>query len=98
MGGEAGTSAARGGCYSSAVENLQVILSVSVPTLAVLIGILINNSRLSDLRANMSDLRAHMDSRFVGLETLFDQKLLRVEQIMDARLTRIERDLEEMRS
>ena len=73
------------------MENLQVILSVSVPTLAVLIGILINNSRLSDLRA-------HVDTRFAGLETLFDQKLLRVEQIMDARLTRIERDLEEMRS
>jgi len=72
------------------MENLQVILSVSVPTLAVLIGILINNSRLSDLRA-------HMDTRFAGLEHLFDQKLLRVEQIMDARLTRIERDLEEMR-
>lgn len=72
------------------MENLQVILSVSVPTLAVLIGILINNSRLSDLWG-------HVDTRFAGLETLFDQKLLRVEQIMDARLTRIERDLEEMR-
>ena len=69
------------------MENLQVILSVSVPTLAVLIGILINNSGLSDLRA-------HMDVRFAGLESLFDQKLLRVEQIVDARLTRIERDLE----
>ena len=64
-----------------------MILSVSVPTLAVLTGILINNSRLSDLRA-------HMDVRFAGLESLFDQKLLRVEQIVDARLTRIERDLE----
>jgi hypothetical protein len=69
------------------VENLQVILSVSVPTLAVLIGILINNSRLSDLRA-------HIDVRFAGLESLFDQRLLRVEQIVDARLTGIERDLE----
>ena len=69
------------------VENLQVILSVSVPTLAVLTGILVNNSRLSDLRA-------HMDARFAGLESLIDQKLLRVEQIVDARLTRIERDLE----
>jgi hypothetical protein len=68
------------------MENLQVILSVSVPTLAVLTGILINDSRLSDLRA-------HMDARFAGLESLFDQKLLRVEQIMGARLTRIEKDL-----
>jgi hypothetical protein len=73
------------------MENLQVILSVSVPTLAVLTGILINNSRLSNLRAPVH-------SRFAGLENLFGQKLLRVEQIMDARLTRIERDLEEMRA
>ena len=64
-----------------------MILSVSVPTLAVLIGILIKNSRLSDLRA-------HVDVRSAGLDSLFDQKLLRVEQIVGARLTRIERDLE----
>jgi hypothetical protein len=72
------------------MENPQVILSVSVPTLAVLIGILINNSQLSDLRA-------HMDTRFKGFENLFDQKLLLVEQIVGARFTRIERDLEQMR-
>lgn len=73
--------------YTYRMENLQVILSVSVPTLAVLTGILINHSRLSDLRA-------HMDVRVAGLESVFDQKLLRVERIMGARLTRIERDLE----
>jgi hypothetical protein len=76
--------------YTLRIESFQVILSVSVPTLAVLIGILINSSRLSDLRA-------HMDVRFAGLESLFDQELLRVEQVMDARLTRIEKDLQEMR-
>ncbi len=68
------------------MENLQVLLSVSVPTVAVLLGIHINNSRLSDLRA-------HMDVRFANLESLFDQKLLRVEQVMDARLTNIEKEI-----
>jgi hypothetical protein len=72
---------------------LQVALSVSVPTLAVLIGILVNNARLSDLRAQMTDLRAHMDQRFTGLNDLFDAKLKRVEDMMDARLTRIEQEL-----
>jgi hypothetical protein len=72
------------------MENLQVLLSVSVPTVAVLLGILINNSRLSDLRA-------HMDVRFAGLENLFDQKLLRVEQVIDARLTNIEKELDDLR-
>jgi hypothetical protein len=93
------------------MENLQVILSVSVPTMAVLVGILINNSRLGDLRAHMDVRFSEVDKRFVevdrrfgevgkhlhSLEKLFDEKLLRVEQVLDARLTRIEKDLEEMR-
>ena len=65
---------------------LQVALSISVPTLAVLIGILVNNARLSDLRA-------HMDERFNVMGQLFDEKLRRVEEVMDARLTRIEQEL-----
>jgi hypothetical protein len=65
---------------------VQVALSVGVPTLAVLVGILINNSRLSDLRA-------YMDSRFNSIEKLFDEKLNRVEGVIDARLTRIEHEL-----
>jgi hypothetical protein len=44
---------------------LQVARSVSVP--AVLIGILVNNSRLNDLRAQMTDLRTHMDQRFTAV-------------------------------
>ena len=79
------------------METLQVILSISVPTIAVLVGILINNSRLSDLRAHIDVRFADVDKRFVALEKLFDEKLLRVEQVIDARLTRIEKDLEEMR-
>jgi hypothetical protein len=37
--------------------SIQTALAVGVPTLAVLVGILINNSRLNDLRT-------HMDARF----------------------------------
>ena len=45
----------------------------SVPTmLAVLLGILVNNSRLSDLRASLSDLRTHTDSRLSDLQTRMD--------------------------
>jgi hypothetical protein len=32
----------------------------------------------------MTDLRAHMDQRFTGLNDLFDAKLRRVEDVMDA--------------
>jgi hypothetical protein len=66
------------------------ILAVGIPTLAVLAGILVNNSR-------MTDQRAHMDKRFDDLRALMDAKfaaahsdLIRVEQVIDARLKHLE--------
>ncbi len=61
----------------------QLALAISVPTVAVLIGILVNNSRLSDLRA-------HVDVRIDELKDTFRAELLRVEQVMDARLRHLE--------
>ena len=79
------------------MEAIQVILSISVPTMAVLVGILINNSRLGDLRAHMDVRFSEVDKQFRSLGKLFDEKLLRVEQVIDARLSSIEKNLEEMR-
>jgi hypothetical protein len=71
-------------------QTTQAILTVGMPTLAVLVGILVNNSRLSDLRA-------YMDARFSALEKVIDakfesahQELLRVEGVLDARLGHLE--------
>ena len=71
-------------------QAVQVALSVGVPTVAVLMGILINNSRLTDLRA-------HMDSRFDAVNKRFDDakdmwraELHRVEEVLDARLKHLE--------
>jgi hypothetical protein len=66
---------------------LQVALSVSVPALAVLIGILVNNARLTDLRTHMDQRFTAADQRISGLKDLFGEKLKRVEDVMDARLT-----------
>jgi hypothetical protein len=63
---------------------------VSVPTLAVLIGILVNNARLSDLNKRIDELRADVVRRFDAMEKLFIEKLLRVEQVMDARIKHLE--------
>jgi hypothetical protein len=61
-----------------------------MPTLAVLVGILVNYSRLSHLRA-------YIDARFSSLEKVIDarfeaahQELLRVEGVLDARLSHLE--------
>jgi hypothetical protein len=78
-------------------QTVQVALSVGVPTIAVLVGILINNSRLSDLSSRLNDLRSHMDARFDGVNQRFDDakdawraELHRVEEVIDARLKHLE--------
>jgi hypothetical protein len=71
-------------------DAMQTVLTVSIPTLAVLIGILVSNARLSDLNSRITELRADIGGRLDGMEKLFSEKLLRVEQAMDARLKHLE--------
>jgi hypothetical protein len=60
------------------------IALASFPTmLTVLVGILINNSRLSDLRS-------HMDARFDDMRVTWQAELRRVEEVLDARLKHLE--------
>jgi hypothetical protein len=82
----------------------QIALSIGIPTLAVLAGILVNNSRLTDMNSRVADLRAHMDARFNAvdarfnaIDTRFDDmketwrsELHRVEEVLDARLKHLE--------
>jgi hypothetical protein len=86
------------------MDNSQILMIAlaAVPNmLAVLAGILINNSRLSDTNARLNDsirdLRTHMDSRFNDVDRRFDEmrdlwrsELYRVEQVIDARLKHLE--------
>lgn len=72
---------------------------MGVPTLAVLVGILVNNSRLGDMNNRLSDLQPHVDDRIDNLIRLMDarfdaarQELLRVEQVLDARLSHLEQN------
>jgi hypothetical protein len=72
--------------------SIQLALSISVPTLAVLVGILVNNSPLSDLRVQMSELRAHMDQRFDDTKETLRAEMRRIEEVLDARLKHLEED------
>ncbi len=54
--------------------------------LAVLAGILINNSRLTDLRSHMDARFDAVDNRFNEMRDLWRSELYRVEQVFDARL------------
>jgi hypothetical protein len=74
------------------------IALASVPTmLAVLIGILLNNARLSDVNSRLGEFRSHMDGRFDAVDRRFEEmkemwrtELHRVEEVLDARLKHLE--------
>jgi hypothetical protein len=83
---------------------LTIVLASVPTTLAVLIGILLNNSRLNDTNARIADLRAYIDTRFADMDRRFGDmdrrfdemkdlwrsELHRVEEVLDARLKHIE--------
>jgi len=78
-------------------QMLTLVLA-SVPTMiTVLIGILINNARLSDTNSRIGDnntriaeLRTHMDNRFDDMKDMWRSELHRVEEVLDARLRHLE--------
>ena len=85
------------------MDTVRAILTVGVPTLAVLVGILVNGSRLSDLRSYMDWRFDSMDKRFDSMERRSDQRfedlketwraeLHRVEEVLDARLKHLEHE------
>lgn len=79
-------------------ETQLTFVLASVPTMiTVLVGILLNNSRLSDVRADMNsikmdmrDLRADMNRQFADSRDIWRAELHRVEEILDARLKHLE--------
>jgi hypothetical protein len=74
------------------------IALAAVPTmLTVLVGILLNNARLSDVNSRLGEFRSHMDARFNDVDRRFDEmkemwrtELHRVEEVIDARLRHLE--------
>ncbi len=55
-------------------ENQILAISLAVPNLlAVLMGILINNSRANDTNVRLGELRAHLDQRFNTVDQRFER-------------------------
>ena len=80
---------------------LTIALATAPTMITVLIGILINNARMGDLRSSVDgrfvDLRAYMDLRFNDVDRRLDEmkdmwrsELHRVEEVLDARLKHLE--------
>ena len=73
-------------------QTTQAILTVGMPTLAVLVGILVNNSRLTDLRVHMDARFAGIEQRITDLKETLRAELRRVEEVLDARLKHLEEE------
>jgi hypothetical protein len=71
-------------------QMLIVALPSVLSVIVVLVGILINNSRLGDMNARITELRSHMDNRFDDMRDMWRGELRRVEEVIDARLKHIE--------
>ena len=73
------------------------IALATVPTMIAVVGILVNNARLSDLRSYMDARFNAVDRRFDGVDQRFEEmkdlwrtELRRVEEVLDARLKHLE--------
>ncbi len=74
----------------SDTQLLTVALSGAPTMLAVLVGILINNRQLTDLRSHIDSCFGEVDRRFDEMRDLCHVELHRVEEALAARINRIE--------
>lgn len=73
------------------------LVTGSLPTLAVLIGILLNNQRSNDFNQRFTDFALTVDVRFADTNRHIDDvrdllraEMFRMEQVIDARLKHLE--------
>ncbi len=64
------------------------VLSITIPTVTVLVGILVNGRQIESLR---NEINARFEAVYARFEAA-NQALLRVEGVLDARLKHIEEE------
>jgi hypothetical protein len=77
------------------------LATAAFPTVAVLVGILINNQRLNDFNQRWTDFARTVDIRFADTNRHIDDvrdllraEMFRMEQVIDARLKHLEEYLQ----
>jgi hypothetical protein len=73
---------------------LGIALATGPTVLAVLLGILVNNSRLSDVNLRISELRSSIDARFNGVNERFNE----VNRCFDDMDRKMDQRFEDMKS
>ena len=66
------------------------VLSIGIPTVTVLIGILLNSSRLNDFKQDMNRRFEETNRRVDDMRDVLRADMLRMESVMDARRKHLE--------
>ncbi len=74
----------------SDTQLLTIALAATPTMLTLLVGILINNARLTDLRGHVDSRFDAVDRRFDEMHDLWRAELHRFEEVLDARLKHLE--------
>jgi len=64
------------------LTNLQLALSIGIPTLAVLITFLFNNARFSSIEQRITVNQTSLEARIVGMQTSLEARLITLEADM----------------
>jgi phosphoglycerate-specific signal transduction histidine kinase len=75
-------------------ENSKLLLTVAIPTLTVLVGILVNNRQLDQVHRQVDQLDRHFNQKFTSLRTEMNGQISALRNEMIARLERVEGVLE----
>ena len=89
------------------MSNVQIYLTIGVPTIAILIGILLNvvqinsiNARFAGMETRFNNLEARMDARFNNVDARFNSLEVKFDTLigkvieLDNGVTRIEAKLD----
>jgi hypothetical protein len=81
-------------------QMVTALATAAFPTFAVLVGILINNQRLSGFNQRFNDFSRSIDQRFAetnrhvdDMKDVLRAEMFRMEQVFDARLKHLEEHL-----
>jgi hypothetical protein len=75
------------------MANIQLFLSIGIPTLAVLIGFLLNNARLNTIETRIGSVETNLGARISGVESTLGARISGVESSQGTRIDSLESNL-----
>ena len=82
---------------SALAQIIVAAVSAGLPTLTVLVSLLINNQRLSDLGTRKADFEKRMDQRFLEADKRTEQRLIDLRDLLRSEFFRVEQVMSSQR-